>query len=368
MMKKAGQILFIAGIGALSALGIVYLTQDSAKKIEVEHITTQPVVSTGLIPGSESLDFTKAAEISMNAVVHIKSSRVQEFQQQYNPFKEFFGDDFFFGPHRAPRNQQPQLQIGTGSGVILRSNGYIVTNFHVVQGADDIEVSLHDNRTFKATVTGTDPTTDLAVLKIEESNLPYLQIQNSDHVKVGEWVLAVGNPFNLNSTVTAGIVSAKARNINIIKGKSAIESFIQTDAAVNPGNSGGALVDLGGNLIGINTAIASPTGAYSGYAFAVPSNIVNKVVQDLIDYGTVQRGFLGVLIRNVDQKLAQSEGLNINHGVFIDEVLEESSAEDAGIKKGDVILQINQKETNTVPALQEIIGRLRPGDKYSRSF
>ncbi|MBY0425185.1 MAG: trypsin-like peptidase domain-containing protein, partial [Cytophagales bacterium] len=224
-----------------------------------------------------------------------------------DPFRDFFGDEYF-----NPYGQQPGQSAG--SGVIISQDGYIVTNNHVVENADEIEVTLQDKRTFKAKVVGTDPSTDLAVLEIKAVGLPFLTFANSDAVRVGEWVLAVGNPFNLESTVTAGIVSAKGRNINILKDNYAIESFIQTDAAVNPGNSGGALVNLQGELIGINTAIASPNGAFAGYSFAVPSSIVKKITEDLLKYGSVQRGFLGVMIRSVDGNFAKEKNLLMGPG------------------------------------------------------
>jgi Do/DeqQ family serine protease len=236
-----------------------------------------------------------------------------------------------------------------------------------VADANELEVSLSDKRTYKAKVIGTDPSTDLAVIQIKENNLPTLPFGNSDLVKVGSWVLAVGNPFNLTSTVTAGVVSAKARNISILREKSPvpIESFIQTDAAINPGNSGGALVNLNGDLIGINTAIASPTGAYSGYGFAVPVNLVTKVVEDIIKYGAVQRGFLGIIIRDLDGNLAKEKDLPISEGVLVDSLNKESAALDAGIKKGDVIVKVDQQKVNSSSELQEQIARHRPGDKVN---
>ncbi|GIV41138.1 MAG: hypothetical protein KatS3mg034_0448 [Vicingaceae bacterium] len=258
--------------------------------------------------------------------------------------------------------KQDQFSVGTGSGVIFDSKGYVVTNNHVIDGADDIEVILNDNRTFKAKIIGRDPSTDLAVLKIDGENLPVLPFGNSDLIEVGDWVLAIGNPFNLTSTVTAGIISAKARNIRILKDQAAIESFLQTDAAINPGNSGGALVDLNGTLIGINTAIASPTGAYSGYGFAIPSNLVKKVVEDIIEFGSVQRGFLGVMIRNLNSEIAKDYNLKISQGVVIDSIIPGGSAENAGLKKGDVILEVDGHAVKTSPELQEAIGLHRPGE------
>jgi len=249
--------------------------------------------------------------------------------------------------------------------VIISKDGYIVTNNHVVANATDLEVTLSDKRSYKAKVIGTDPSTDLAVIQIKENNLPVLAFGNSDAAKVGSWVLAVGNPFNLTSTVTAGVISAKARNISILREKSnvPIESFIQTDAAINPGNSGGALVNLNGDLIGINTAIASPTGAYSGYGFAVPVNLVTKVVEDIIKFGMVQRGFLGIVIRDLDSKTAKEKDLNISEGVVVDSVNKESAAKEAGILKGDVIVKVGPAIVNSVAELQEQIARHRPGDK-----
>ena len=355
--------ILILSSSLLSAFIVYKFVKDSELKVSVEHTPKPRIVQTNYpVNAHPSIDFTQAAEQSMSAVVHIKSSTVKKISphSHYNPFREFFGDDFF-GPHMQQPN--PQVRVGTGSGVIIDQAGYIVTNYHVIQNADDIEISLNDNRNYKAEIVGIDPSTDLAVLKIEEENLPFLTLQNSDDVKVGQWVLAVGNPFDLNSTVTAGIVSAKARNINIIKGNSAIESFIQTDAAVNPGNSGGALVNLNGELVGINTAIASPTGAYSGYAFAVPSNIVSKVVEDLIEFGSTQRAYLGVIIRNVDATLKQEIDLDLNQGVYIQEVMPGSSADQSGIKQGDVIIEIEDKPTPSVPSLQEQLSAFRPGDK-----
>ncbi len=257
----------------------------------------------------------------------------------------------------------------SGSGVITSSDGYIITNNHVIEGGTSITVTTNDKQEFEARVVGRDPSTDLAVIKIESSKqLPYLSFANSDNVKVGEWVLAVGNPFNLNSTVTAGIVSAKARNINILESDASIESFIQTDAAVNPGNSGGALVDTKGNLVGINTAILTETGSYEGYSFAVPANLVKKVMADLIDFGTVQRGFLGVIIREVDADLAKREGLPNANGVYLDRVMDKSGAAQAGLKRGDVIVQIGNSRIKTMPQLQEQVGRYRPGDQIDVAY
>jgi len=319
------------------------------------------------------LDFTAAAEVATPGVVHIKTKvtqkQVSQKRNQRSPFFEFFGTDPFqdlFGdPYGGGGNQDRSFRgEGSGSGVIISDN-------HVVSAGDKIEVVLSNKKTYDAEVIGTDPSTDIALIKIEESNLPFLRFANSDDVKVGEWVLAVGNPFNLASTVTAGIVSAKARNINILQDKRAIESFIQTDAAVNPGNSGGALVNLSGELIGINTAIATPTGTFAGYSFAVPSNLVEKVVYDLKEFGVVQRAFIGVNIRDlsfVDKEIKKEKDISFSEGVFIDEVLPKSGAADAGLEMGDVIVQVNNKPVASAPELQEAIAKFRPGDKVGVTF
>jgi len=257
------------------------------------------------------------------------------------------------------------MQESSGSGVIISNDGYIVTNNHVIDNSKEIEVTLNDKRTFKAKLVGTDPNTDIALIKIDAEKLPVILFGNSDSLKVGEWVLAVGNPFNLTSTVTAGIVSAKARNINIINSKMKIESFIQTDAAVNPGNSGGALVNTRGELVGINTAIASQTGSYAGYAFAVPTSIVQKVVSDIRQFGVVQRAVLGVSMGDITDKLAKEKNLKTMEGAYVDEVVENSAAEKAGIKKEDVITKVNGVDVKSAAQLQEQIGRYSPGDKVS---
>lgn len=303
-------------------------------------------------------DFTVAAELTVNAVVHVKvkSEVMQSRGFSGDPFFEYF-----FGPQF--RQQQPQIREGAGSGVIISSDGYIVTNNHVIDNSKEIEVVLNDKRSFTAKVVGSDPNTDIALLKIEEKDLPFIIFGNSDSLKVGEWVLAVGNPFNLTSTVTAGIVSAKARNINILNASMKIESFIQTDAAVNPGNSGGALVNTRGELVGINTAIASQTGSFAGYSFAVPSSIVQKVVSDIRQYGVVQRAILGVEIRDINGELAKEKNIKILDGVYVANVVENSAAEKAGVKSGDIITNVNGVAVKSVAQLQEQVGRYRPGDK-----
>ncbi len=312
---------------------------------------------------SEAVDFKAAVEKSTPAVVHVKSKVVpseSKMQEQYEQIPEPFRDFF----RRPPQRDEP-LTRASGSGVIISDDGYIATNYHLLRNADKMTVTLYDNRSFDAEVVGTDPATDLALLKIDEEGLQFLNFGNSDEIDVGSWVLAVGNPFNLSSTVTAGIVSAKARNINILRDQGAIESFIQTDAAVNPGNSGGALVNLDGELIGINTAIASPTGTYAGYAFAIPSNIVEKVMDDLLQYGTVQRAYLGVYIRSMNSELADQLDVDITRGVYLDSIMPSSAAEDAGLKKEDIIISVNGEDINSAPKLQEVIGRKRPGEKVS---
>ena len=318
------------------------------------------------------LDFTGVSENVMQSVVHVKMSRTVEVQNSpyfQSPWGDMGGDDifkFFFGEpqgrQQQRRERQPFKQEGSGSGVIISPDGYIVTNNHVVDGADDIEVTLYDNKVYKAKVVGTDPSTDVAVIRIKADGLHALPMGNSDKVQVGEWVLAVGNPFNLNSTVTAGIISAKGRNINIINNKSAIEAFLQTDAAINPGNSGGALVDLNGNLVGINTAIASPTGTYAGYGFAIPTSIVSKVVDDIMKYGMVQRAYLGVMIQDVNGDLEKDKNLKVSEGAYVDSLVENSAAGQVGIKPGDVIVQVDDKAIMKSADLLEEIGTHRPGD------
>ncbi|MBH8559509.1 Do family serine endopeptidase [Hymenobacter sp. BT442] len=319
----------------------------------------------------EGLNFVAAAAAVTPAVVHVMTEyaapSVDQRQQQMDPFlRQFFGDQLeqFHG-------QQPQGGgQGSGSGVIIAANGYIVTNNHVIDKASKIEVVLDDKRKFEAELVGADPNTDLAVLKVKADNLPFVKYGNSDDVKVGQWVLAVGNPFNLNSTVTAGIISAKGRNIDILRRKDnmGIESFIQTDAVVNPGNSGGALVNLNGDLIGINSAIASHTGSYEGYSFAIPSSLASKVVDDLLKYKVVQRALLGVQIQEVDAKLASEKKLNTLNGVYVQGLTAGSAAAQAGLKKDDIITQINGVAVNTSSQLQEQVARFRPGDKIKVSY
>ncbi len=360
-IKKISGLLLIAFIGGLSALGINSLFQ-AEQATEMPETQAAHIYATGNFPATATVipDFSTAAEKTVNAVVHVETTYgAQQMQPSIQDF--FFGNPFGdqFG-HRMPPK-------ASGSGVIMSEDGYVITNNHVVEDAKDIQIILNDNRKYTAKLIGRDPATDIALLKIDEKNLPTIPYGNSDNLKIGEWVLAVGNPFNLTSTVTAGIVSAKARNINLLRQKQdfAIESFIQTDAAVNPGNSGGALVNTNGELVGINTAIASQTGSYSGYSFAVPVSIVKKVVSDLKEYGTVQRALLGINIKDVDAKLAEELDLDKPEGIYVVNVNESSAAEEAGIKEKDVIIKINNTPVETVSKLQEQISRYSPGDKVT---
>ncbi len=360
--RKVFSVFSTAVLSALIAVfAYSYFVKPAQKIVEVpqQSVRSAQYASLPGIPQSGVPDLTYAAENSVHSVVHVKTVSTRENNYSGNPLYEFF-----FGPgNPMPGQQQPVM--GSGSGVIITKDGYIVTNNHVVAKTNNIEVTLNDNRTFKAVLVGTDPATDIALLKIEASDLPYMKYGNSDNLKIGEWVLAVGNPFNLTSTVTAGIVSAKSRSINILttqQGNLGIESFIQTDAAVNPGNSGGALVNTKGELIGINTAIASQTGSYAGYSFAVPVGIVQKVIADLMEYGEVQRGILGINIRDVDSQLSKELDLNISQGVYVANVMDNSGAREAGIKEGDIIISVNGDEVTKVSELQEKISRHRPGD------
>jgi len=308
------------------------------------------------------LDFTYAAEKTIHSVVNIRT----EYQRKSSVYDDFFGsfDPFrdFFGGNQGAYGKSQQPIMATGSGVIISPDGYIITNNHVVQEADYIEVTLNNKESFAATLVGADPSTDLALLKIQSVDLPYITFGNSDSIRIGEWVLAVGNPFNLNSTVTAGIVSAKARNINILGRKDAIESFIQTDAAVNSGNSGGALVNTKGELIGINAAIASNTGSYAGYSFAIPVNIVRKVSKDILEYGQVQRAYIGLEISEMTSKLAEQKNIQKIPGVYVSRVIENGAAADAGIKTGDIIIELEDKMVTSPAELLEIIATKAPGD------
>jgi serine protease Do len=368
-MRKIGIIILAACVGGFVALGAYKLFEpnttssfDTKQSLPVSNVN---LPNEGL--ENTTLDFRAVAAMATPAVVHIKTTYQNPVANNtpfIDPFHDFFGDGFedFFG-RRMPKGPVK----GSGSGVIIAEDGYIITNNHVIKDADDIEVVMNNKKSYKGKVIGKDPNTDLALLKIEEKSLPFLKFGNSDEVMVGEWVLAVGNPFNLTSTVTAGIVSAKGRSINIIGNedpgvKFPIESFIQTDAAVNPGNSGGALINTRGELVGINTAIASRTGSYAGYSFAVPVNLAKKVMDDLLEFGTVQRAFLNVTIRDINSEFANEKSLGSTSGVYVEDVLPDGAADAAGVKKGDVILSINSTAVNSVSELQEQIARYRPGD------
>ncbi len=359
-MKRIAGIFLIALIGGAVSLGLYkafekkqYILNSRPEGIPVRQVNYNPGAAFNLP------DFEAAAAISVHAVVHIKS----EFQKKSLVYDDFFGF-FNFGGQQQPREYISPYSA-MGSGVIVAQDGYIVTNNHVVQEATNIVVTLNDKRVYTATVVGTDPSSDLALIKIEEQGLPFLTYGNSDEVKIGEWVLAVGNPFNLTSTVTAGIVSAKARNINILGSQGAIESFIQTDAAVNSGNSGGALVNTRGELIGINAAIASGNGYYTGYSFAIPVNIVKKVVEDFTKFGKIQRAYLGVYYREIDDQFAKDKGFTDLRGIYVDDVVEGGPAALAGLKSGDVIIRIDNLPVNGKAELMELIGQKNPGDKVT---
>jgi serine protease Do len=372
-MKRILSVLIIALLGGFSALMIERNFFNNKDVPIIRNFSTDERSS---IPSSFAHflantpttlpDFTIVAEMTVNTVVHIRA----EFERPSDVYDEFLGPDmfrdFFFGPRQRRTPQRPA--VGAGSGVIISHDGYVITNNHVVQDASLVEVTLNNNEIFEAQVIGTDPTTDLALLKIDAQDLPFAIFGDSDKVKVGEWVLAVGNPFNLTSTVTAGIVSAKGRQINILGGGTAIESFIQTDAAVNRGNSGGALVNTAGELVGINAAIASTTGTFAGYSFAIPSNIAKKVTMDLMEFGEVQRGFLGVEIQEVNPRLSRELELSVNRGVYVGAVADESAGKQAGLKEGDVITAIDGRLTNTTAELLETIGRKRPGDEVTVTY
>lgn len=359
-MKRIIQVLAVIALVTVIVWGVKSIftsdNNDMGQQTGSGKNTRFEAIPTNYLPVEpfSGPDFTTAAEKSVHGVVHIKS----EFAARTGSYDDFFGPfrDFFGYPYGGSNTY-----TGFGSGVIITNDGYIVTNNHVVEGANNINVTLNDNSEYEASLIGTDPTTDLALLKIEADDTPFIAFGNSDGVKIGEWVLAVGNPFNLTSTVTAGIVSAKARNINILGTPGAIESFIQTDAAVNMGNSGGALINMNGELIGVNAAIASNTGSYAGYSFAIPVNIVKKVVDDLLNYGMIQRGYLGVTIREVDSKLVKDKGLDIKNGVYVESVTETGGAKESGIKPGDVIVSVNDHAVRTNAELLEVIGQHNPG-------
>ncbi|MFT5724846.1 MAG: serine protease Do [Bacteroidia bacterium] len=358
-MKKVLSVLLIAMLGGAVALGLNRMffaseakPQSFEEQQKVQFAKQEKIAD---VPGA---NFVAVSEKATPSVVHIKTIVEAPSSTDKGEIFDPFG---FFNDPRFKNNQPRQA---SGSGVIIMDNGYIVTNNHVIENATSIEVILNDKRSYNAELIGRDPETDLALLKIEEKDLPFLRFGNSDDLKVGEWVIAVGNPFNLTSTVTAGIVSAKGRNINLLRQNSeyAIENFIQTDAAVNPGNSGGALVNTHGELIGINTAIASQTGSYAGYSFAVPVNIAKKILDDLRKYGEVKRAMLGVRIQDITAELAEEKGIDHIEGVYVPEVVENSAADNAGVKAGDIILKIDGEVVNKASELQEEISKYHPGD------
>ena len=355
-LKNGLFTLLVALIGSFISLLVYSHYFDDPKIVAVPQDQSMRYAS---LPDTESgglPDLTFAAENSVHSVVHIKVTQKGGYYGSHDIFDYFFGDG-------GSRSQQMPARQAAGSGVIISPDGYIVTNNHVIDEADEIKVILNDKREFSAKLIGTDPSTDIALLKIDATALQAIKFGNSENLRLGEWVLAVGNPFNLTSTVTAGIVSAKSRDIGINPDQMRIESFIQTDAAVNPGNSGGALVNTRGELIGINTAIASQTGSYSGYSFAIPSNIVQKVVADLKEYGDVQRALLNVKIQTVDAEVAKNNNLDKIEGVFVGEVIEGGAAQLAGLKNKDVIISVDNVVVNSSSELQEQISKHRPGDK-----
>lgn len=354
IMKKGILIALVAAlVGGLTAFFVSRAyAPESAEMVMSSDGAQYRTVNLSL---DDYPDFTYAAESAVDAVVYVKVT-VKDVRRSA-PNSLF---DFFFGYEGTPQSRE---RVGSGSGVIIRPDGYIVTNNHVIEGASKIEVTLNNNKTYEATLVGTDPATDVALIKIEAQGLPVIPFGNSDKLRLGEWVLAIGSPYDLRSTITAGIVSAKGRTMPNYTGEFKIEAFIQTDAAVNPGNSGGALVDKAGNLVGVNTAIISQTGSYAGYSFAVPSNIVKKIVDDLIDYGSVKRALLGVTMRPLDEKIASEMKLSSLNGVYITEVLKGSAADKAGVKEGDVLVAIDSVRLTNAASVQENINKFHPGDK-----
>ena len=362
--KLFGYSLIVVGSALVAGVTTYTLMEKNAQEQTVVMVQqdgglAMPTAIFGDSKSAQPVDLTEAAENSIHAVVHIKSTqlgRTQTVQQMPDIF------DFFFGDGMGRQQQvRTQPRVGFGSGVIISKDGYIVTNNHVIDGADEIDVKLNDNREFKGKLVGTDPNTDLALVKIEGDGFPVIPIGDSDALKVGEWVLAVGNPFNLTSTVTAGIVSAKARTLGVYNG--GIESFIQTDAAINQGNSGGALVNARGELVGINAVLSSPTGAYAGYGFAIPTSIMTKVVGDLKEFGTVQRAILGISGHDLGNDRTKDKDLGVVEGVYVAEVTDGSGAKAAGIEPGDVVVSIAGKKVHNMAELQENIAKHRPGDK-----
>ncbi|QWX82576.1 trypsin-like peptidase domain-containing protein [Cellulophaga sp. HaHaR_3_176] len=351
-MKKIANLLLVSVLTAVITLGAYKMFFEQHSYVFTENANT-PFAQVNYTPtsakgaGINEVDFTSAAENTVNAVVHVKNLSINDAPQNLM--------EFLYGYETEAK---PQIK-GAGSGVIISPDGYIVTNNHVIDGASQLQVTLNNNKTYQANLIGTDPNSDIALIKIDTDNkLPYLAFGDSDNAKIGEWVLAVGNPFNLTSTVTAGIVSAKARSLGRID-----QSFIQTDAAVNPGNSGGALVNTNGDLIGINTAITSQTGSYVGYSFAVPSNIAKKIVDDILEYGNVQKGILGIVAVRLDTPYAIKKGIDSIDGVYVDDISEDSGAYDAGIKSGDIIKKLDEIAIHKYPDLTGYLSTKGPGDE-----
>ncbi len=358
---KGRKIAGISAIAILSALVALFIyTRFLDKPFETGRVNGEeqvPAHFTNVFtsPQEGLVDFSEVAENIVHTVVHVKTKTIENYAYR-NPIMEFFYGEQY---------SQPREVRGYGSGVIISSDGYIITNNHVIEGADEVDVTLNDNRTFNANIIGRDPSTDIAVLKIESEGLPYVRYGDSDQLKLGQWVIAIGNPFNLTSTVTAGIISAKGRSLGILDSQYRIESFIQTDAALNVGNSGGALVNTSGQLVGITTAIISPSGAYAGNSFAIPVNIVRKVVEDLKEYGEVQRAIMGISITDVTSELAEQEDIKEIKGVYVTDIVSGGAAEEAGMKKGDIIVNFDGKNTDTLAELQEQVSKKRPGEKVS---
>ena len=353
MNKSVLMVLLSAAVGGLTAFTVV--KSISPDQPQTVHMTDGAQFRTVNLSHENWPDFTYAAESAVDAVVYVKTTATQV--QSQAPSSIF---DYFFGfPQSGPQQRE---KVGSGSGVIIREDGYIVTNNHVIDGADKIEVTLNNNVTYPATLVGTDPATDVALLKIDATGLPIIPFGDSDKLRLGEWVIAIGSPYDLRSTITAGIVSAKGRSMPNYSGEYKIESFIQTDAAVNPGNSGGALVDRAGNLVGINTAIYSRTGSYSGYSFAVPVNIVKKIAYDLMDFGSVQRAVLGISMGPITDKIAEDLKLSSRNGVYISEVSPSGAADKAGIKAGDVLIAIDSTKITGTASVHETVSRYSPGD------
>ena len=381
-MKKIANYLIPTTSVVAIAFAVAAFTNTHASNQITQSQASQPeMLNTQVVPAAQPVDLTYAAEKALPSVVHIKyvqNSKIQTVEVQSDPFEDFFSDPFggFFGPRQRgqggtqKRQVQTPKRTATGSGVIISTDGYIGTNNHVVDGADELTVTLSDNKEYSARIIGADKTTDLALIKIDGRNLPAIQIANSDNVKVGEWVLAIGNPLGLNNTVTAGIISAKARTL----GANGVESFIQTDAAINAGNSGGALVNTNGQLVGINAMLYSQTGSYSGYGFAIPTAMMNKVVEDIKQYGTVQRAMIGIqggdVKSYVDRQKEEGKEVDLGtmEGIYVDKVVEESAAAEAGLEKGDVIIEVDGQKVTKFGDLSGIIAQKRPGEKVSLTY